>query len=867
MRKEASARLPRTVRPEKYVLSLRPNLKEFTFEGDEDVEIIIEEEVSQIVLNAAELEITSAELMSRDGVVIPAKAIEIDESSERTTLSFERPLSKGPATLTLRFHGALNDQLRGFYRSMYETPEGEERYMAATQFEATDARRAFPCWDEPSIKAVFGITLVIPEGLVAVSNTPIVAEEAHGEGMKVVRFAETPRMSTYLLAFVVGEMASVEAKAGDGTLTSVWATPDKAEYGRFAVETSARILDYMNDYFGIPYPLEKLDHIALPDFAAGAMENWGAITYRERVLLFDPASSTSATKQAIAEVMAHEIAHMWFGDLVTMEWWDNLWLNESFASWMGNKAVGELFPEWNMWTQFLLQEAMGGLNLDGLRTSHPVEVPVGHPDEIEEIFDAISYNKGASILWMLEQYLGEDVFRQGMNLYFTTHKYGNARTEDLWRAFGEVSDQDVVGLMRNWVQQTGFPLLTSGVEREDGDASLHLSQSRFLYERLHGATKDETLWRVPLQVLRAGEAQASTSLMTDRKVRQPLGRGRGAEANDWVKVNAGQSGFYRVNYPEEEWQRLARAVETLELPERDRLGLQSDAYALMRAGFIPATLYLSITEAYVNEADPNVWRILSSNLQSFEIAIMDTSFLEHYFDFGRSLFRPVAKRIGWDAARGEGHLDALKRRAVLGRLGMFEENDTLDEARKRFEGYVGDPVSLNPDLKDIVFVLSGRESDRSIYDKLWELENAATLNEEKARFLRALASPKSESLLRETLERAITEEVRSQDAVLVISDVGDNRYGRDLAWEFTKDHWDELYRRYGKTGHLIRRLISVTESFTTLDRAREVEEFFKAHPVPAAKMKVQQALERIRLNAKWLEVNGQGLEEWLARRD
>ncbi len=736
--------------------------------------------------------------------------------------------------------------------------------MAATQFEATDARRAFPCWDEPSLKAVFDVTLVIPQGLVAVSNTPIASEEAQGEDMKVVRFAETPRMSTYLLAFVVGEMASVEAKASDGTLISVWATPDKVEYGRFAVETSARILDYMNDYFGIPYPLEKLDHIALPDFAAGAMENWGAITYRERVLLFDPASSTAATKQAIAEVMAHEIAHMWFGDLVTMEWWDNLWLNESFASWMGNKAVGELFPEWNMWTQFLLQEAMGGLNLDALRSSHPVEVPVGHPDEIEEIFDAISYNKGAAILWMLEQYLGEEVFREGMHLYFTTHSYGNAKTEDLWKAFGLASDQDVVGLMRNWVQKTGFPLVTAEVEREDGDASLHLSQSRFLYDHLQGATGDETLWRVPLQVLRAGEAEASRFLMAEGKVRYPLGRGGGAAASDWVKLNAGQSGFYRVSYSEDEWQRLARAVENLDLPERDRLGLQSDAYALMRAGFIPATLYLSITEAYADETDPNVWRMLSSNLQSFEMAIMDASFMDRYLAFGRDLFRPVAKLIGWDAAQGEGHLDALKRRAVLGRLGMFEDGDTLGEARTRFERYLDDPGSLSPDLKDVVFVLAARESERSVYDRLWQLEEAAALNEEKARLLRALAAPKSESLLRETLERSMTEQVRSQDSVLVISDVGDNRYGRDLAWEFTKDHWDELYRRYGKTGHLVRRLINVTESFTTLDKATEVEEFFRAHPVPAAKMKVQQALERIRLNAKWLEVNGQGLEEWLA---
>ncbi len=863
---ETSARLPTTVRPEKYILSLRPHLDEFTFEGEEEVEITVEEEVSEIVLNAAELEITSAELMSLDGVVIPARNIELDETTERATLTFERPLSKGHATLTLRFKGVLNDRLRGFYRSTYKTPEGEELRMAATQFEATDARRALPCWDEPSLKAVFDLTLVIPEGLAAISNTPIEAEEVQGNGMKVVRFAETPKMSTYLLAFVVGELAFVEARAGDGTLTRVWTTPDKVEHGRFAVETSARVLDYMNNYFGIPYPLEKLDHIALPDFAGGAMENWGAITYRERVLLFDPASSTAATKQAIAEVMAHEIAHMWFGDLVTMEWWDSLWLNESFASWMGNKAVAELFPEWSMWTQFLLNETMGGMNLDGLRSSHPVEVPVGHPDEIEEIFDAISYNKGAAILWMLEQYLGEEVFQRGMHRYFTTHQYGNARTEDLWKALGEAAKQDVVGLMKNWVIRTGFPVLTAEVEREDGRASLNLSQSRFLYERLQGAVKDETLWQVPLRVLRSGASQPTALMMTGHKLRLPLGAVGKGEASDWVKVNAGQSGFYRVVYSEEEWKRLASAVKALDLAAEDRLGLQSDAYALTRAGFIPATLYLSVTEAYGNEVDANVLRVLATNLRSFEMAIMDESFLDHYLGFGRRLLRPVAKTIGWDAGPQEGHLDALKRSAVLGRLGMFEDRKTLDEARRRFQEYVDDPASLNPDLKDIVFILAARRGDRSVYDKLWDLEQTAALNEEKARFLRAVAHPMSESLLQETLERAMTEEVRSQDAILVIADVGDNRYGRDLAWEFVQDNWEELHRRYGKTGHLLRRMIGVTESFTTLERAGEVEEFFRTHPAPAAKMKVQQALERLRLNAKWLEVNRQGLEEWLADR-
>ncbi|MCJ2520885.1 MAG: M1 family metallopeptidase, partial [Candidatus Thermoplasmatota archaeon] len=452
-------RLPASVRPEKYVLSLKPDLNEFTFQGEESVDIQVTESVSSITLNASELQVSSARVKLGEGTTLPAKGIDLDESEETVTLSFDRTLPKGPATLSMQFTGILNDQLRGFYRSQYVTPRGEKRFLAATQFAATDARLAFPCWDEPALKATFEVTLVIRHDYAAISNTHVVAETRLDDGTKAVRFAETPRMSTYLLAFVVGDLASLEATAPDGTLIRVWATRDKVQFGRFALENSIRLLNYLNDYFGIRYPLKKLDHIALPDFAAGAMENWGAITYRERALLYDPKISSAITKQRIVEVIAHEMAHMWFGDLVTMEWWDDLWLNESFASWMGNKAVAQLYPEWSMWTQFLFLDTTGGLNLDGLKNSHAIEVSVKDPAEISEIFDRISYSKGAAILWMLEQFLDEKTFQRGIHGYLSTNKYGNARTEDLWKALTIASGQPVTNLMDTWVKQTGFPLL------------------------------------------------------------------------------------------------------------------------------------------------------------------------------------------------------------------------------------------------------------------------------------------------------------------------------------------------------------------------------------------------------------------------
>ncbi|MFQ5918966.1 MAG: M1 family metallopeptidase [Thermoplasmata archaeon] len=859
---DESYRLPESVIPERYRLVLTPDLEAFTFRGDVAIEVTIQDATSQISMNAIELEVSKATVTLGDGEVLEPQDVSLDEGLERVTLTFDQDLPPGPATVSLRFSGTLNDQLRGFYRSHYTSPEGEDRYMATTQFEATDARRAFPCWDEPARKATFDVTLVVPSEMMAVANTPIVREEERGDGTKAVSFAETPRMSTYLLAFVVGDLALVEGSAKDGTLVRIVTVRGKEELGRYALKSAERLLDYFNDYFGIPYPLPKLDHLALPDFAAGAMENWGAITYRERVLLFDPDESSTITGQFIVDIMAHEIAHMWFGDLVTMAWWDDLWLNESFASWIGTKAVAELYPEWSMWTQFLYQDTAGGLTLDGLRNSHPIEVPVHNPAEIREIFDSISYNKGASVLWMLETFLGPEVFRKGLRQYMNAHAYGNARTEDLWEALEEASGKPVRALMASWIGQTGFPLLEVTSHRDDGDLRLGLTQSRFLYENLEGPAPDDTLWKVPVAIQRA-EAPPASLLAEERAVEHHLPAKTG-EGLDWFKVNAGQTGFYRVNYPSEEWERLSSAIQTRALPALDRLGLQSDAYALMRAGYIPATLYLSLTLAFGEETDSTIWREIAANLRSFELLIADEPYLPAFRAYVRHLFRPQAQRLGWDARSDEGHLDALMRTAVLSRLGWVEDHATIKEALSRFEGFLANPASLSPDLKEVVYPIAGQEGDEGTYETLWRLEREAELNEEKLRLLTAVTRPRTSDLLQTTLDRSLQEaEVRIQDAVFVIVGVAANRFGRDLAWDFMQKNWEELDRRYSKGGFAIGRLVGITDAFTTLERAEEVEAFFRANPTPAAKRRIDQSLERIRLNTSWLARNGEALAAWL----
>ena len=853
--------LPQNVTPRRYRLRLQPDLDSFTFSGDQAVDIEILEPTSSITLNAMDLWIRGASV-SVDGTAIAAGTISLDSSNETATLEFGQELSTGPARLDMSFTGVLNDKLLGFYRSEYISQDGQARYLATTQFEATDARRAFPCWDEPARKASFDVTLVFAEGLQAVANTPAVEETSPGPGLKSVRFAETPVMSTYLLAFIVGDLVSIEADAANGTRMGIWTTPGKEDQAQFALDTSVKLLGYFNDYFGIPYPLPKLDHIAIPDFAAGAMENWGAITYRETALLVDPVNSSAGTRQRVAEVVAHEMAHMWFGDLVTMEWWDDLWLNESFASWMGTKAVDWLFPDWEMWTQFVNMDTNRALSLDGLKNSHPIEQEVKNPAEVSQLFDAISYSKGASVIRMLEQFLGPETFRQGLNRYLSNNMYANARTQDLWSALEEESGQPVTSIMDSWVKQMGYPVLQVDSERAEEHLELSMSQERFVYDRPLGpgspedGGSDPEVWQVPVTVNSGGEASAAT-VMEGRETRLEM-----PAVGGWFKVNTGQTGFYRVNYSNDDWQRLVPAVSSLELSATDRLGVQNDAYALSKAGLLPISQFLELAGAYVNETDASVWSDLASNLRDIEQLIAGDPVHPAYQEFARGLFGPAARRAGWGPRPGDGHLDALLRTTVLGQAGSYEDREVLQGAIGQFQRYLSDHDSVHPDLRGVVCSLAAQAGDRSTYDQLWELEGQASLQEEKIRLLLALTRFQDTGLLNETLERALSSRVRSQDTITVVGGVAANIRGREPAWEFVKSNWAEFDRRYGSGGFGLMRLVSICSSFNTEEKMADVERFFTDHPTPAAERTIRQALERMRLNINWLERNRHDLSAW-----
>lgn len=563
-----------------------------------------------------------------DGVVTPAGNIAVSVDDETVELTFPKPLSFGDYSLSIKFTGEINDKMKGFYRSKYINTSGEERYAAVTQFEATDARRCFPCWDEPAIKATFDICLVVPPKVEALSNMPV---KSTNEVNDLVRydFETTPVMSTYLVAAVVGEYDYVEDRSTDGVLVRVYTPRGKKEQGQFALEVATKVLPYYKDYFNIAYPLPKIDLIAIADFSAGAMENWGLVTYRETCLLVDPENTSAARKQWIALVVGHELAHQWFGNLVTMEWWTHLWLNEGYASFVEFLCVNHLFPEYDIWTQFVTDMYIRALELDCLKNSHPIEVPVGHPSEIDEIFDDISYNKGASVIRMLHNYIGDDDFRKGMNLYLTKHQYKNTYTEDLWAALEEASKKPVGTVMSTWIKKMGFPVVTVSTQTPatETGATLTLTQSKFCADG--SQPEEEHLWMIPISVSTSQNPNAiATSIVLNTK--QTTITIPDVHINDWIKINPGTVGFYRTQYPSDMLARFVPAIHDKSLPPLDRLDLLDDLFALVQAGQTSTVEALKLMQAFEQEDNYTVWSSIGNCLSKLSVLLShtdcDTSF-------------------------------------------------------------------------------------------------------------------------------------------------------------------------------------------------------------------------------------------------
>lgn len=857
----AAQRLPPTVVPQRYVLKLTPEFADATFSGDETIEVRLLQPTSTVVLNALDLEFQEVTITS-GGITQKADAT-FQSARETVVLTVPKRLPSGVASIHIRFSGVLNDKLRGFYLS-----KAGDRQYAVTQFESTDARRAFPCFDEPGYKTVFDISVVAPVGNTAISNGRIVSDKpGPAADRHTIRFAPSPKMSTYLVAVLVGDFQCIRGGA-DGVPIRVCAPPGKQELGRFALQASQRFLQYYDAYFSIRYPYGKLDLIAIPDFEAGAMENTAAITFRDADLLLTEKTASLATKKEVALTVAHEMAHMWFGDLVTMAWWDDIWLNEGFATWMESKAVGAWRPEWRMEMDEQIS-ADDAMSADSLQNTRPIRQAAETPAQINELFDAIAYNKTAAVLRMLEAYEDPKVFQRGVNDYLRAHAYANATAHDFWSAEAAASRRPVDRILSSYVSRPGVPLVSGDFRCNERDPAT-LTQHRFLLSRApqSRSTGLGPTWAIPVCLKAASPGQPAAQscvLLTEPRQSFPM-----AWCHPFELLNAGAYGYYRSGYSPE----AIASLPLNRLTPVERLALLDNEWALVRSGRHPIGVFLGLAEKLRDERSQAVMSKLGDDLHFISDYLVSSQDRAAYELWVRNLLRPVIQELGWTPVpngKGEkkdngGNDDNDERRAL--RAAVFEtlgysggDPQALADAGKLLRAYMKDPASVDPNLLNAVFTLAALQGDAALYDEFVARGRNAGDPETYYRYLYALADFRDPALLERTLAYALSPAVRSQDATLLIGNVMQNPDGRDLAWQFVETHWKELEAKSSLGG--MAEIVHFSDAFCSATGKREVEQFFTEHPVSFATRGLQQTLEEIQNCVDFRAQQEPALKTWL----
>jgi len=856
-------RLPQTIVPTHYDVTIQPHLDTFKFNGDVQIHLQVKEPTNKLVLYATDLEIGQAKVKAESIDELKGN-VEYDKEGERITINLDQKLDKGEYQLALTFVGEINNRMRGFYRTKYTTPDGKEtRYGASTQFEPADCRRAFPCWDEPNFKATFDITLITPNDLRAISNMPIKSENVfeQNKDWKVTKFERTPIMSTYLVAYVVGEYDFVETTDSYGVSMKVYTPVGKKEHGQFALDTAAKILPFYADYFNIKYPIAKADQIAIADFAMGAMENWGLITYRETALLIDPKFSSMDTRQRVAIVVAHELAHQWFGNLVTMDWWTDLWLNEGFATWIEYLAVDKCYPEFDIWTQFVADTFARFLVPDALKSSHPIEVPIGHPAEIDEIFDAISYSKGSSVIRMLHDYIGDEAFRKGLHNYLTEFSYKNTITENLWSHLAKASNKPVNEVMSSWTLQMGYPLLTVTEEKSGEKRIIKLKQQRFIAD---GSVDEEKLqWKIPITIFTKSNPKkiAQQVLMEEPELTLTL---ENVPENDWIKLNFNSIGLYRVKYESETLGRLNEPIANKIISPQDRLMIQNDVAALCNAAHQSFVDYLKLLPSYKEEDNFTVWKSIAANINDLSSLLEYTDYFDEFKTFRLNIFSSIQKKLGWDAKPSEDPLSAMLRPMILSFVGKSGDKEVIAEAQKRFEGHLNGNL-IDPNIRGAVYAIVARYGDEKTQEQLRQLHAQADMTEEKVRLLRAMGQCPKAEIIKDTLKFIFEgENVRMQDSISGVVGCTSSRVGRDLVWQFLQENWKTLVTRFGdKSNFLIAFVEYGLSEFADEKTAEEIKNFFETANTPIVNRPVKKVLETIHMRSQVLKRDSKAIESYL----
>jgi aminopeptidase N len=822
----AAQQLPRTVLPENYQLTLSPNFQIDKFDGDETITVRVAQPTSAITLNAAE--ITFGETTVTQNGSAQSAQVATDPKAETATITVPRALAAGPATIHIRYTGVLNNELRGFYLSQV----GQRKY-GVTQFEPADARRAFPSFDQPDMKATFELTVVVDKGDMAISNGKVVSDApGPGADKHTMKFSTTPKISSYLLALAVGEF-QCEAGQADGIPIRVCGTPEQKGRGHFALQAAEYSLSYYDRYFGIKYPYGKLDIIGVPDFSAGAMENVACIIGRDILYFVDPKSSYFLQKVVAEDGVAHEMAHQWFGDLVTMKWWDDLWLNEGFATWMAAKPIAAWKPEWNLATDDV-QSAAQAMAVDSLSSTHPIHQEVETPAQALELADVISYNKTAAVLRMVEGYVGPAVFRKGVNAYLAKYAYGNTTAPDFWNAITVAAKKPADKVMSSFVMQAGVPLVSISASCSNGNTKVEVSQTRYFRNRelLNAGSKE--LWQIPV-CLKAGNRERC-ELLTSKSQTVEL---TGCET---VYANAGARGYYHSGYDASNLHRLAEGAEQ-DLSPAERVQLVNDAWAEVRVDRIRVGDFLTLAEFLKNDPTRAVADELSQELQYVDQHLTTGADRQQYEAWVRQTFSPVGEQLGWTPQPNDSEEQRARRADLLTLVGEVGHDPKLAEfsrqlTDKALRGEAVDPTLLYPALN-----IATRNGDAALYDAIQKRAQSSGSPEEAFRFLRALGNFQKPALVERSLQYAVSPQVRSQDAPFLIGRLMGNPDTQDQAWDWIRQHWSQVEAKL--TNFSTGAVVDGAGSFCDAGHKQQVEDFFSQHPIASAQRTLRQSLEFI----------------------
>lgn len=844
----AAQRLPVTAIPEAYSLWFAPDFATDTFRGRETIKVRLPKPASSIILHAAEIEFKEVRIAADE--LSQTATVTLNAKEETVTLTVPHEMPAGPASIDISYTGILNDKLRGFYLS-----KANGREYAVSQMEATDARRAFPSFDEPAFKATFSITMMVDDNDTAISNGAQVSDTPGPErGKHTVVFAPTRPMSTYLVALLVGDFVCREGKAGE-TPVRVCSTPDKKDLTGFALEAALQQLEFYNQYYGVQYPFGKLDIIGIPDFAAGAMENTGAITFREQYLLADPERASFSTKKNIAAIMSHEIAHQWFGNLVTMKWWDDIWLNEGFATWMANKPLAEWKPEWNVELDEV-EETQKALSLDALRSTRAIRTNVQTPDEINEVFDAIAYEKSAGVIRMVESYVGKEAFRQGVASYIRKYSYGNAAAEDFWTEVTRVTGKPVDRIMASYVDQPGVPILKIASACQGSTTRVRVVQERFIGAPGQPPPAAQS-WTIPLCFKALPDSPATCQVISKAEESFTI---PGCAAETFV--NAGSLGYFYTEYSPETVRALSRKARGTLTPA-ERAGLLGDEWWMVRSGRHDIGVFFDLAGALASDTTAAVIDAIVSRVDYAAEYLVSEAHQPKFHRWIQTRFKPTLDRLGLPGT-GDDELEQMRRAALLHLVGIWGGSpDVQRRARELATSYIADRASLPATMAPDVLAVAAYGGDAALYDRyLTRLEQLTSEPEEYYRFFNALPYFRDPALVARTLAFAVSPRVRTQDTGTLLAGLLARPWSRELAWTFIKARWTSLTTRLG-TFQGIPTIVAATSNFCSAQAAADVKQFFAAHPIPSAERGVQQSIEQIESCAALKARQSGPLSKWI----